>query len=89
MEEFINLVKDYGAVAFGFISSLGIGGAIAAVIKVKEVLNKVKETTNKALATKEKASSELDTAVALVKEQNKQIEMLSNDVNKLKGEIRK
>ncbi len=89
MEEFINLIKDYGAVVFGFISSLGIGGAIAAVMKVKELMNNVKKTTDKALATKEKASSELDTAVALVKEQNKQIEMLTNDVNKLKGEIRK
>lgn len=84
----LDTIKDYGAAIISTISVGGVAAVAGVVIKVKQAIDKTKEAMDKVTKQKEETSAELQSAVALVKEQNKQIESLKNDVYRLEGEVR-
>ena len=92
MEEFIQIIKDYGAAIISAISVGGVATIGVIITKVYKAFNSLKEKTNSLLAKKDKALEESSTEVKTVVEQNKQllgkIDDLTNDVYKLKSEVR-
>ena len=88
IQSILDAIKDYGAAIISTISVGGVAAVATVVVKVKQAIDKTKETMDKVTKQKEETSAELQTAVNLVKEQNKQIEDLKNDVYKLEGEVR-
>lgn len=88
MEEFIQIIKDYGAAIISAISVGGVATIGAIVLKVKGIIDNVKESTNKLAKQKEEAASEVNAVV----EQNKQllakIDTLTDDVQRLNSEVK-
>lgn len=89
MEEFIQIIKDYGA---AIISSISVGGvaAVAGIIykakkAIDETKNKIsdmnakKEESEQALANRYK---EMQTTIA---DQNKKLDTLTEEISRVKG----
>lgn len=89
MEEFIEIVKNYGAVVLGFISTLGVAGVGAIVLKAKQVIEKVKESTSKVEKQKEESESALKERYAelqtTIQDQNKKLDVLTEEISRVKG----
>lgn len=89
MEEFIQVIKDYGAVILGTISTLGVAGIGAIVVKVKQVIDKVKESTSKVEKQKEESESALKERYAelqtTIQDQNKKLDVLTEELSRVKG----
>lgn len=88
LQEFINIIKDYGA---AFISTLSVGGIAAVtgiIAKVKSGIDKTKETMNAVLAKKDEESSQMkdqyNSLLSTIKEQNKKIDGLTTEISKIK-----
>lgn len=89
MEEFIQVIKDYGS---AIISTIGIGGiasAIGIIVKIKKSFDDTKAKMNKVLEKKEESEkaiterySELQTTIA---DQNKKLDTLTEEVSRVKG----
>lgn len=89
MEEFIQIIKDYGAVVLGTISTLGVAGIGAIVVKVKGIIDKVKESTSKVEKQKEESESALKERYAelqtTIQDQNKKLDVLTEELSRVKG----
>jgi len=89
MEEFIEIVKNYGAVILGFISTLGVAGVATIVLKAKQVIEKVKESTSKVEKQKEESESALKERYAelqtTIQDQNKKLDVLTEEISRVKG----
>ena len=89
MEEFIQIIKDYGAAIISTISVGGVAGAVAIVAKIKKAIddtknkvaemNKKKEESENALANR---YAELQTTIA---DQNKKLDTLTEEISRVKG----
>ena len=88
MDEFIQLLKDYGAAIISAISVGGVATIGAVIVKIKGIIDKVKDSTNKLAKQKEDTASEVNAVV----EQNKQllakIDTLTDDVERLNSEVK-
>lgn len=89
MEEFIQIIKDYGAPILAFISTLGVAGVGTIVLKVKQVIDKVKESTSKVEKQKEESESALKERYAelqtTIQDQNKKLDVLTEEISRVKG----
>lgn len=88
----LDAIKDYGAAIISTVSVGGIATATAIIVKIKKVFDDTKSAMNKALAKKDEALAESTNQINGVIEQNKallnKIDVLTNDVYKLEGEIK-
>lgn len=89
MDEFIQIIKDYGAAIISAISVGGVATIGAIVLKVKNVIDKLKENTNKIAKAKEESEvamaskyAELQTTIA---DQNKKLDTLTEEISRVKG----
>ena len=89
MEEFIQIIKDYGAVVLGTISTLGVAGVVAVVVKIKQVIDKIKESTSKVEKQKEESESALKERYAelqtTIQDQNKKLDVVTEELSRVKG----
>ena len=82
MEEFIQIIKDYGAVILGTISTLGVAGIGAIVVKVKQVIDKVKGQKEESESALKERYAELQTTI---QDQNKKLDGLTEELSRVKG----
>ncbi len=89
MEEFIQIIKDYGAAIISAISVGGVATIGAIILKVKGVIDKVKDSTNKIAKQKEESETALANRYAemtsMIKLQNEKIDTLTEEVSRVKG----
>ena len=89
MEEFIQIIKDYGAAIISAISVGGVATIGAIILKVKGIIDKVKESTNKIAKQKEESETALANRYAemtsMIKLQNEKIDTLTEEVSRVKG----
>lgn len=87
MEEFLQIIKDYGSAIISTVSAGGIAAVAGVIIKIKKSFDETKAKLNKKDELLAKSNSE----VASVVEQNKQllskIDELTNDVYKLESKV--
>lgn len=80
MEEFIQVIKDYGAAIISFVSVGGVAAVAGIIIKVKQAIDGVKDKIS--AVTKER-----DDAVNEVKEVGKKYDALQSDMKVLISEM--
>lgn len=80
MEEFIQVIKDYGAAVISFVSVGGVAAVAGVIIKVKKAIDAVKDKIS--AVTKER-----DDAVNEVKEVGKKYDALQSDMKVLISEM--
>ena len=89
MDEFIQIIKDYGAAIISAISVGGVATIGAIVVKVKGVIDKLKENTNKIAKAKEESETAMATRYAelnsTIKLQNEKIDTLTEEISRVKG----
>ena len=89
MEEFIQIIKDYGAAIISAISVGGVAAIGAIVLKVKGIIDSVKESTNKIAKQKEESEEALKARYtelnSTIKLQNEKIDTLREEVSRVKG----
>lgn len=89
MEEFIQIIKDYGAAIISTISVGGVAGAVAIIAKIKKAIDDTK--TKVADMTKKKEESEAALTnrytelTSIIKLQNEKIDTLTEEVSRVKG----
>ena len=92
MEEFLQLIKDYGAAIISAISVGGVATAGAIIAKIYKAFNTLKEKTEGALSKKDKALNDTTAQMQSVVDQNKQliskINVLTDDIQKLESEVK-
>ena len=88
----LEAIKGYGALVLTTISTAGIGGCIAVIVKIKGIIAKIKEDNKAALAKKDEVIESSKKELQLVAEQNKalisKIDTLTNDIYKLEGDVK-
>lgn len=80
MEQFLEIIKDYGAAIISFVSVGGVAAVAGIIGKIKQTIDTVKN--NISAVTKEK-----DDAVGEVKEIGKKYDALQSDMKVLINEI--
>ena len=89
MEEFIQIIKDYGAAIISTISVGGVAAIGAIIVKVKGAIDKIKESTNKITKQKEESEEALKARYAelnsTIKLQNEKIDTLTEEISRVKG----
>ena len=80
MEEFLQVIKDYGAAIISFVSVGGVAAVAGVIIKIKQAIDTVK---NKISAV----TKERDDAVNEVKEVGKKYDALQSDMKVLISEM--
>lgn len=89
MEEFIQIIKDYGAAIISAISVGGVATIGAIILKVKGIIDKVKESTNKIAKQKEESETALANRykemTETIKLQNEKIDTLTEEISRVKG----
>lgn len=92
LQNFIDVIKDYGAAIISAIGVGGIGAIAGVIVKIKQSMDKTKETMSAALKKKDDVIEQNQVQVNSVIEQNKQllekIDTLTNDVYRLESEVR-
>lgn len=88
MEEFIQIIKDYGAAIISAISVGGVTAIGAVIVKIKGIMDKVKDSTNKIAKQKEETSVELQSVIDQNKQLMDKIGDLTNDVQRLNTEVK-
>lgn len=80
MEEFLQVIKDYGAAIISFVSVGGVAAVAGVIIKIKQAIDTVKNKIS--TVTKER-----DDAVNEVKEVGKKYDALQSDMKVLISEM--
>jgi len=92
MEEFLQVIKDYGAAIIGTLSVGGVATIGAVIAKIYKAFNALKEKTESALSKKDKALNDTTSQMQAVVDQNKQliskINVLTDDIQKLESEVK-
>ena len=89
MEEFIQVIKDYGAAIISSISVGGVAAIAGIIIKAKKAID---ETKNK-IADMNKKKEESETALSerykemqtTIADQNKKLDTLTEEISRVKG----
>ena len=89
MEEFIQIIKDYGSTILGSISLAGVASAVAVVVKVKKAIDDTKDKVakmNDKKAESEKALTDRYTELqTTISDQNKKLDTLTEEISRVKG----
>lgn len=89
MDEFINLIKDYGAAIISAISVGGVATIGAIIVKIKGLIDKVKDSTAKLAKQKEESETAMANRYAelnsTIKLQNEKIDTLTEEISRVKG----
>ena len=89
MEEFIQLIKDYGAAIISTISVGGVATIAGIIVKAKKAIDDTKNKVAEMNKKKEESENslkaryaELNTTIA---EQNKKLDTLTEEISRVKG----
>ena len=85
MEEFLQVIKDYGAAIISAVSVGGVAAIATVVIKVKKVIDTVKEKMNGALKQRDNAMDALEATNKKYDEAISEMKNLTNEINELKN----
>ena len=92
IQNFLDVIKDYGAAIIGTISVGGVAAIGTVIAKIYKAFTTLKEKTDAALSKKDKALEESTSQLQAVVDQNKQliskINTLTDDVYKLESEVK-
>lgn len=84
MEEFLQVIKDYGAAIISAVSVGGVAAIASVVIKVKKIIDRVKEKMNGALKQRDDAMDALEATNKKYDEAISEMKNLTNEINELK-----
>ena len=89
MEEFLQVIKEYGAAIIGTLSVGGVATIGAVIVKIYKAFNDTKSKMQDVLKKKEESEeklaeryAELQTTIA---DQNKKLDTLTEEVSRVKG----
>ena len=85
MEEFLQVIKDYGAAIISAVSVGGVAAIAGVVIKVKKVIDTVKDKMNGALKQRDDAVTALEATNKKYDEAISEMKNLTNEINELKN----
>lgn len=90
MDEFVQLIKDYGAAIISTLSVGGIGAVAGIIAKVKSSIDSTKTKMNEVLEKKDNESNEMknqyQSLVTQISTQQQSIEKLTQEVSKIHHE---
>lgn len=89
MEEFLQIIKDYGAAIIGTLSVGGVATIGAVIVKIYKAFNDTKQKMQDVLKKKEESEEKLAARYAelqtTIKNQNEKIDTLTEEVSRVKG----
>ena len=89
IQNFLQVIKDYGAAIISTISVGGVAAVVAVIVKIKKAFDETKAKMTAIMAKKDESEAALSNRYAelqtTIADQNKKLDTLTEEVSRVKG----